>query len=514
MILQKSLLIHNTLMSVDNMTLEQLQKIEYEINSPFLLNFNEYVIQCNNMIRVVPGKRLVFMGTLSANNSSGHKRSDEKVIIKMFVHSSRAKKHWFRERTGAELLKNNHILTPELLLHGLSDEGIYFLIFKYIKGQNLAQFWVNNDQDEQEKKLKDLLPVLENHHRFGLAHQDLHYANFLLSDTCEDSSSTVYTLDGEEVKTGSIPLEKKARLQNLALFFAQTFDLSKKSSLSLLNDYVALTSLSINAQEANQFWQIIMKYRQERIEQYLKKILRECTEVIYSKKKNSYTLCRREYHNSAIQQLLDQPEHFFQSENSVYLKQGNTCTVKSVLVDNEKYVVKRYNPKGIKYELMHKGQISRARKSWMNSHLLRFMGILTPNPVALIEQNPALGQRCSYFICQYQEGQSSWDFFCEKECEENLDKDKKTSADELIATLKKLSEYKITHGDLKGSNFLINNNKVWLIDLDAMTQHKKNWRFEKNWQRDKTRFLKNWDKKVCYDSWKLYFQQAFEQTLF
>ena len=486
---------------VDSITLQQLRKVTYQVTSPLQLSFEGHMIQCNELIRVVPGKRIVFLGAFSSK-----KELNETVIIKTFVHPSRAKKHWSRERAGSELLSDNQILTPELISQGLSDEGVYFLIFRYIKGQNLAEFWAENNQFEREQKLKDLMPVLEQHHRAGLAHQDLHYGNFFLA-----KEGGIYTLDGEEVKASSAPLKKKVRLKNLALFLAQTFDLPPATCLSLLNNYISLASLSLKRQEPAQFLQWIKDYHQERINQYLKKILRECTDVIYKKKyekkQRSYSLCRREYHNQGVQQLLDDPEHFFQNESSVYLKQGNTCTVKSVLVDNERYVIKRYNPKGVSYELKHKGQISRARKSWINAHLLRFMGILTPEPVALIEQSPALGKRCSYFICQYQQGQSSWDFFCD---DSNLGKQKQLVADELIATLQQLYEYHITHGDLKGSNFLIHNNKVWMLDLDAMTQHKMNWRFKKIWQRDKLRFLKNWDKKACYKLWKLYFNKKLQ----
>ncbi len=476
--------------AIDNISLQQLQKVTYQLTSPFQLHFIEQSIFCHELIRVVPGKRLVFVGEF-ANKS---------VIIKLFVHPSRAKKHWLRECAGTKLLSDNNILTPEAIAQGISDEGIYFLIFPYIKGQSLSEFWMQHNKAEREQKLRELMPVLEQHHRSGLAHQDLHYGNFLL-----DEHGRVYTLDGEEVRNSSAPLKKSGRLKNLALFLAQSFDLSKSSSFSLLNDYLRLTSINTKKHEAEKFWQWIKQAHQVRIEQYLKKILRECTDVIYEKQQHRYTLCRREYHNQAIQQLLEYPEHFFQDESSVFLKKGNTCTVKSVLVDNENYVIKRYNPKGIAYELMHKGQISRARKSWINAHLLRFMGILTPEPIALIEQQPALGKRCSYFICKYTPGQSSWDFFCDQE---KTQQDKQQAADALLATLNQLGEYNITHGDLKGSNFLIHNNKIWVLDLDAMTQHKKYWSYRANWSRDKQRFLKNWDKKPCYKPWKLYFNDA------
>jgi len=485
---------------MDSISLQQLQNVTHEFAAPFRLQADGQVIYCQELIRVVPGKRLVFLGTFTND-----RYTDLPVIVKLFVHASRAKKHWLREYDGAKLLSDNSIPTPDAIAQGISDEGIYFLIFRFIEGQNLASFWQANKQSDREQKIKSMLSVLEQHHRLGLAHQDLHYANFLLGD-----DGIVYTLDGEEVKSSSVPLSKSLRLKNLALFLAQTFDLSKNTCVSLLQDYYQLASITASTEDSEQFWRLIKGYHQQRIDQYLKKIIRECTEVIYEKNQSGYTLCRRDKQNNVkknneLSKLLAQPELFFNDERSEFLKQGNTCTVKLVWVNNEPYVIKRYNPKGIAYELTHKGKNSRARKSWINAHLLRFMGLLTPEPIALIEQQAALGKRCSYFISQYTEGQDSWDFFCDKN---NSDADKQLAAEELLATLKRLCDYNISHGDLKGSNFLVSKNKVWLLDLDALTQHSSHWRFRKNWQRDKQRFLKNWGKKACYEPWKDYFNQA------
>jgi len=467
-------------------SLENLQQVRYNMSLPVQIVIDNNVLDCQQLLRIVPGKRLVFSG----------QAFNKKVIIKCFVHAEKAKKHWQRESIGAKLLSDNSILTPQIIAQGCSDKGIYYLVFSYIYGQNLAQFWTDQSEQKRQQQLKPLMLLLAQHHSAGLSHQDVHYANFYLAD-----NRSVYTLDGEEVKAYGSGLTITQRLNNLALFLAQTFDLSQSVCYSLLDEYLSITSLELSKQDRESFWKSIKRYRQQRIKHYLKKVLRDCTEVVYSKKKYNYSLCRREYYNSAIEQLLDQPEQFFQDKNSLFLKQGNTCTVKSVWVNNERLVMKRYNPKGTAYELMHKGQMSRARKSWLNAHLLRFMGILTPEPIALIEQQPALGQRCSYFICKFQSGQSSWDYFCQQSAD-------KIIAEKLLAVLNHLCDYNITHGDLKGSNILIEQEQVYLLDLDALTQHKFQWQFNKNWQRDKQRFLKNWDKKVCYKAWKSYFNSS------
>jgi len=470
-------------------SLEDLQQVRYSMSLPVQIVTDDDTLNCQQLLRIVPGKRLVFLG----------EAFNKKVIIKCFIHTGKAKKHWQREYAGAKLLTDNNILTPEIIARGCSEQGIYYLLFPYIEGQNLAQFWDNKSEQKRQKQLKQLMVLLAQHHNAGLSHQDVHYANFYLAD-----NGSVYTLDGEEVKACGASLTIPQRLDNLALFLAQTFDLSQSVCCSLLDEYLSSTSLKLNKQDCESFWQSIKAQQQQRIKHYLKKVLRECTEVIYNRKKYSYSLCRREYYNNAIQQLLDQPERFFQDKSSQFLKQGNTCTVKSVWLDNEQLVLKRYNPKGSFYELMHKGQMSRARKSWLNAHLLRFMGLATPEPIALIEQQAALGQRCSYFICKFQPGQSSWDYFCRQSANKSI-------AQKLLAILQRLYDYNITHGDLKGSNILIEQDQVYLLDLDAMTQHKFHWQFNKSRQRDQQRFLKNWDKKACYKPWKSYFNSLLRE---
>ena len=472
----------------DNISLLELQSINYQLDSALQIRYKNEEIKCKELLRIVPKKRLVFKGEYRNKN----------VIIKLFIHNSRAKKHWQRECQGADLLKNNNIASPEIIVRDISDAGIYFIIFAYIEGQSLAEYWKVSSQADKEMIIKRMLPVLEQHHHKGLAHQDLHYGNFFLAD----KKSGIYTLDGEEVKQSNAPLNLSERLDNLALFLAQTFDLSPSYCVECLENYLSLASLEINEQERTNFWKKIKIIQKQRIDQYLKKILRDCTEVIFNHKKRGYSLCRREYHSPAIQKLLEQPEQFFHDENSVYLKQGKTCTVKSVLIDKQRYVIKRYNPKGLAYDLSHIGQTSRAKKLWINAHLLRFMNILTPEPVALLEQQISFGKYYRYFISKQIDAPDSWTLFCENPLSGH-----EIVADEISSLFNKLGEYNITHGDLKGSNFLIQKNKTWLIDLDGMKQHKTRQSFNKSWHKDKQRFLKNWDKKNCYEPWKNYFNQ-------
>ena len=138
---------------VNNITLQFLQKASFSMALPVHIKSKSNVIQCNELLRIVPAKRLVFSG-LCING-----KTEQKVIIKLFVHAKKSKKHWQRECAGAKLLRDNNILTPQIIARGLSEEGIYYLIFPYIEGQNLAQFWQAHSQEqsqhERQQKLKE-----------------------------------------------------------------------------------------------------------------------------------------------------------------------------------------------------------------------------------------------------------------------------------------------------------------------------------------------------------------------
>ena len=53
-------------------------------------------------------------------------------------------------------------------------------------------------------------------------------------------------------------------------------------------------------------------------------------------------------------------------------------------------------------------------------------------------------------------------------------------------------DYKISHGDMKASNFIFHNEKLFVLDLDGMKRHQSNRYFKKAIMKDFNRFMKNW----------------------
>ncbi len=99
---------------------------------PFTVTLNSSVednsICCDQLLRNLPGKRLVYKG-------SWQQRS---VIIKLFLDPNSSHRHWAREKTGIEALEKARVLTPELIFSGQLTDGTPLLVFAYLPDAETA----------------------------------------------------------------------------------------------------------------------------------------------------------------------------------------------------------------------------------------------------------------------------------------------------------------------------------------------------------------------------------------
>lgn len=62
-----------------------------------------------------------------------------------------------------------------------------------------------------------------------------------------------------------------------------------------------------------------------------------------------------------------------------------------------------------------------------------------------------------------------------------------------------LKKHDLSHGDMKATNILLSNGKLYLIDLDAAHQHRYGFTLMRARRKDRRRFMKNWrDEPVIY----------------
>jgi tRNA A-37 threonylcarbamoyl transferase component Bud32 len=62
----------------------------------------------------------------------------------------------------------------------------------------------------------------------------------------------------------------------------------------------------------------------------------------------------------------------------------------------------------------------------------------------------------------------------------------------MTSLLAQLAYCRISHGDMKGTNFIQSPRGIAVIDLDAMREYRTDSGFRRAQQRDLQRFLRNW----------------------
>lgn len=440
---------------------------------------NAATVHCAETVRALPGKRLVCRGSWQ----------QQPVYVKVYFGGDR---HWLAERHGLRVLHERNIAAAALLHAGTADGGaLHILVLAEIApAETLAQAWQQaGDATTRERLLKLALLTLAQHHRAGLEQRDIHLNNFLLA------SGQLVTLDGGGIHvSGKAELSEQASRDNLARFFAQFYPRHDALVDALLPGYRAQRGWDETRLPTAGMLARIKHYRRKRQRQYLKKIFRECSAFICERHWRSVRICDRHLSSPALQALLADPDASLQPGSARYLKQGNTSTLWSVMVDGRQLVVKRYNIKGPGHRLNRALRRTRAAISWENAHRLAFYGILGARPVALREQRfgPLRGR--AWLIMEYVGGEDIT-HLCETA--DVNDATTRTAIQRMTTLLTQLAECRITHGDMKGTNFIQTPQGIAVIDLDAMREHGSGKDFLAAQRRDLRRFMRNWQ--ACPD---------------
>lgn len=171
------------------------------------------------------------------------------------------------------------------------------------------------------------------------------------------------------------------------------------------------------------------------------------------------------------------------------LKNGTKSCVSRVILGDANVVIKGYRHLGLLHSLRHTLQGSRAKRSWFMADRLCRLAIPTPKPLAYLDEYQGVLLWRSFFIYEYVSGPGLHAVLSDPAVPEER---KRRLIDQVVEMLKRLSEWGISHGDLKHSNMICNGDNLFFIDLDAMRQNfgpdfLKRYRYEK----DKARFFRD-----------------------
>jgi tRNA A-37 threonylcarbamoyl transferase component Bud32 len=440
-------------------SLAQLASRAYDLVAPFEIDLGENRhLSVEAVLRILPGKRMV------ARASAGGKIA----LVKIFFQS----RNFNHETDRYKLLHNSGIKTPLLLSQQPLPEG-GICHYEFIDGaQSFSDRWKTADDTLKAKLLEKLLLVQEQYYRSGLCQSDLHLDNFIFS------GETLYALDpaGCE-KLGA----SDAITNNLALLLAQ---------FSFAEQPVVAAAIGAKFTDIDKNTLVTRSHAEQKIrrQNFLQKIYRECTYIHTWKitKKRSQHLaifCIREQCSPGMRKLLENIDTI--PESAEILKHGNSSVVSCRSVDGKKIVVKNSRNKDIWRLLRRCLRRSRASNAWYFAHLLQDAGIHVPAPLALVERKLGPLVLESWFVSACIEGDNLLDVWLYQQA----------SPQELLEIRRLFSameQLQISHGDMKATNLLVCDEKIFVIDYDGATEHKSPEKAHQAIKKDRERFLANW----------------------
>jgi len=464
-----------TIRMLQQLTASELIVAKRDIDVPFELRVvtEEGVkrVLCREILRLLPGKRLVVLG--ECNN--------EPVVTKVFLGRTRCR-HLAKETQGIVAIANADVRTAELKWAGeLEDGDGYVLGFSYLTDSiSLADVWrESTSEGERVDVLSRVMITMARLHNTGIVQQDMHLANFLHYE------GELHAIDGGGIDTRhqGEDLSESRSLINLALFFAQFY-----------TRYDELVKLAFPTYEVTRHWRSessridrllaeIQKQRSTRKKNYLDKTFRECTRFVCESDLRRYQVCERSAYSEQMQQFLSDPDTLIDSGKLL-----NNCvssTVALVEMSGKLLVIKRFNIKNYWQGIRRALRRSRAWISWCNAHRMEFLGIPAMKPVAMMEKR--FGPFCftTYFAYEFVDAPDA------VRCLVNKDQPN-GEIEQITALLNDMSKAKISHGDLKATNFLMAAAGPVIIDLDEMKEHRWERTFQRAFGKDLHRFLDNW----------------------
>jgi len=450
-----------------NELINKFLKGEVDLMLPFVLNHSEVSYQCDQILRLLPAKRLVVAA----------RSKQQYCVIKLFAPNQKGQRELEREQQGHALARAAGVNVADIAFSSEDLAGCFAIAYDFI--ENSEEISLNNVDKNQDHVVK-MLELMAKLHNFGVYQEDIHLDNILLAD------NELYLIDLASVMkdkpSGGVSVD--ISLDNVALMVAQ-FSLSEQTIfMQYIEHYYQARSWLFDSHARNEFNTRLDQIWQKRKKQYLSKGFRSCTMTNYRRSLSQESAFQAKFFRQSDVDLAQDIEDLI-SQGEV-IKAGNSATVVKVMIAGKMRVIKRYNMKGFSHFLRRCWRPSRAAISWQNANLLNFIGLPTPTPLGFIE-NRVFGLRhTAYFICDYEPAQELLSVYQQRQ----------PTADELsqIKTIfDVLEQAQISHGDLKASNLLLDSEgKILIIDLDAIQEHRCSGNFQQAFNKDKARFIANW----------------------
>lgn len=447
---------------------------KFDLQAGDTIVLQQYPFVVNEQLRFLPKRRCVVSG----------RWKNRDVIVKFFF-SWRAEKHMRRELAGSKYLTLTKIKTPAVLGYGKTVKpGSHFVIYEQVlTNVDLEHEWISRQDEETLKKLLFAMQdIVSLQHQNGLFYTDPHPHNFIFTE------GGVYLVDTTDVRCEHhrIALSVDKSLRNLAILYAQLAPAFESIVVEAFERYCLKRGWRVSDRLREKMLQLLYKQRQKRLKKFLCKTLNMSRYFIAKNRLMDRFAVRRDFYDTEVNQFLKKPEPFL-SEAEV-IKPGNTCTGFRRTLGGRDVVIKRYNVKDFKHFIRLNTRQSRAIRSWLYANAMSLFCLPTARANAFLEKRLwGIFQATSYFICDYLDGELLIHYL-PKANDELL----ASISDQLIHFLIAFRSMRVVHGDLKATNFIVQEGKLYLIDLDGMKCCCSAKEFQIGFRDDLKRFLENW----------------------
>jgi tRNA A-37 threonylcarbamoyl transferase component Bud32 len=405
----------------------------------------EVTIHCLRVLRLLPERRLVALADMAGRL----------LVLKLFLGAG-AGRYREREARGCALLAAAGVATPALLGRVSATDGIAEgLLFEYLEDARPLG-------DDDPADLLGAVAELARLHHAGAAHRDPHLENFLR----RRADGRVFLIDGDGVRPALRALGRRASLENLALLCAQRALLAGDDLERVHAAYAAVRgwrrSPERDAAGVQALARATGRKRRARVRRYLHKAQRDCTEFACERSWRRYLICVRASRDAALDALLADPDAAIDRGDIV--KSGNSATVARVRLGERTCIVKRYNQKSWWHALRRALKpAARFRRAWLNGQRLHLLGIPTARPLALLERRFGPLRGVAYLVMEDLGGVDLAGAAAAQSISNEV-------LEQVVRLFRALHAAGLRHGDTKASNFIIGDQDVAVVDLDAMRQ--------------------------------------------
>lgn len=434
------------------MNIETLSTRQWEDDSPFQVTVAGATFVGEQVLRLVPGKRLVASGTWQG----------QPVVAKIFFNDGG--QHARPESETLTMLAEQAMPVPGVLK--LYQQGPHaVLLLEKLPGSDLQTVLGAGFDPELVGRMLNLVWEL---FRLGWVQKDLHPGNFMVSE------AGLYCIDAGEMKR-VVSFDPRALKNNLALLAVQ-FQLPFQQPL-VREIKKAMEGWGLNSEGFDASCQRLLSRRVIKAD---RKWTRNCTAVSVELQPDRTVYLNRQWREQA-DELLALCER---SSGLSLIKEGRRVRV----TGNDQWVVKHYHSMGWKGRLRQKLGLSHGMTSWRRGLTWSLLGVPTPEPVLLVEftQGEQAGQ--SIIVCPKFSGIRL------SEIMETHRNNASIVADKVREWLALFQWAGLSHGDMKAQNILVSaGGEICFIDLDAASVRDGGLLGQGGNKKDRLRFEKNWE---------------------